>query len=1101
MRRALLPALLLLTACGEGISPLDQTLDFGDVFLPGEVEETTSIRNRLLGDQNLSGVTFDSGASFSLVTEVPFLLEGEAEYGLTFRFTTPDEAAEVSDVAHLSIAPNSGQPYEALVRLEANFVNGDLDGDGQVDVDLGGTDCDDGDATTFLGADELCDGLDNDCDGELRSDEDDDDGDGYLACDDDCDDDDAGRNPAAVEICDDADTDCDGSLSDDEQDLDGDGQTACDGDCEPLDGDAYEGGHAEACDGLDTNCDGELAAGEADTDGDGYLACEDDCNDDEATVNPGAAVELCDGFDTDCDGGLPEDEADADGDGQVPCQGDCDEADATVGTGFPELCDGRDNDCNGLADADPAGETDADGDSFLSCVDCDDADVDINPAATELCNGIDDDCDGTIPADENDGDGDGSPGCVDCDDADPLNFPGNVEACDGQDNDCNSDTDETGDFDGDGFTACDTPGDCAEGDAATFPGATEVCDQVDNDCDGSLPADEADGDGDGSPFCADCDDTDALNFPGNLELCDGEDNDCNGSADFDGAGEVDGDSDGSLSCLDCDDADDTNYPGNVEVCDGADNDCDEATSASPGEDDFDGDGSFECADCDDVDALNFPGNEEVCDGGDNDCDASTLETVDGDGDTYSVCAGDCDDTDIGVSPAATEICNGEDDNCDGELGIGEAFDSDGDGNLDCADGDCPKYVDNTFGGSSDGSLGAPWTSIQEGIDEAVTNGCQTIWVQPGTGAYSERPVWPASGEDIRVIGQAGASQTTIDGGGTGPVVTIAGGQTTEALLQGFTVTGGVALVSGGGVLIDGSGATVADCVFDGNQAVFNGGGLAATGGSGVVLDGNTFVDNTAALVGGGAHVDFAVATVTDNVFSGNLAGGGDGGGLYVNQDGAGGLVLTGNTFVDNETSDDGGGAYITDFSGFVAQNEFSENLAAEDGGGLMLHTTTGVTEVFNNLFCANEGKEGAGVFIFFAEPVLTNNTFFDNEGTHTLRPSTVRVFDGVFRNNIISNNTGYGVRIVNVDLWSYNNVFGNSLGGYYTTDLSGSDNNIAQNPLFTTASTDGDCTNDDLTLGSGSPSIDAGNPASAFDDVDGTTNDQGAYGGPGGAWP
>lgn len=492
--------------------------------------------------------------------------------------------------------------------IEKTMVE-DRDGDGFGSNE----DCNDEDATIHPGAEERCDGYDNNCDGNADEDV----KEIFYA---DADEDGFGNPSISIEVC---------SLPE--------GYTNNNSDCDDLSSVVYPGAQ-EICDGLDNDCDeiidnGLLIDFYLDADGDGFgsdetiiQACAPvygaavlggDCNDNDNTISP-VVSEACDGVDNNCNGDVDEGlmrtlylDFDNDGfgnseeqvescssmEGYVENMDDCDDLESHANPNMIEMCDDIDNNCDGHIDEETAVDVttwylDADGDGFgdpateqkscgvpsagsLMSGDCNDASILSNPAMVELCDNIDNNCDGNIDEET----------AIDVTtwylDADSDGFGIETNTLDA----CNPPQDYVSVF-----------GDCNDSDGSISPNSAEICDEIDNNCNGSIDENsaldatlwyadsDADGYGDPNTFMAscdqptdfladssDCDDNDDDTHPNAVEQCNGEDDNCAGGID---EGYADTDGDGDRDCVDSDDDNDSYddpqdcAPLNPDICGG-----------------------------------------------------------------------------------------------------------------------------------------------------------------------------------------------------------------------------------------------------------------------------------------------------------------------------------------------------------------------------------------------------------------------------------------------------------------------------------------------------------------------------------------------------
>jgi hypothetical protein len=240
-----------------------------------------------------------------------------------------------------------------------------------------------------------------------------------------------------------------------------------------------------------------------------------------------------------------------------------------------------------------------------------------------------------------------------------------------------------------------------------------------------------------------------------------------------------------------------------------------------------------------------------------------------------------------------------------------------------------------------------YTTIQEAINASADG--DTVEVSPGT--YYENinfrdknifltSLYYLSGDTSYV------SSTIINGGSpvdadSASCVIIAGGQDSTAVLQGFTLTGGLGTKwqdihninfyrEGGGVLIELSSPTVQHNIIINNH-ITNTGSVVSTGGAGIRIgDGNPIIQNNVimnneSIYGAGIVLNYTGVRIRNNIIAGNYGGQNfyGGSGIWMVADfGVVPKVIENNTIINNScvASNGTGGILVWGSASVIIRN-------------------------------------------------------------------------------------------------------------------------------------------------------------------------------------
>jgi len=406
------------------------------------------------------------------------------------------------------------------------------------------------------------------------------------------------------------------------------------------------------------------------------------------------------------------------------------------------------------------------------------------------------------------------------------------------------------------------------------------------------------------------------------------------------------------------------------------------------------------------------------------------------------------------------------------------------GSGDCSQGN-PCDLQTALGAASDGDTIYIAGGVYTGSGGAVVTVNHSLNLYGGWDGATTTPVvrdpdaYPTTlnGEDMRrVVYISGNISPTIDGlivtGGKGPD---GGGvyiYDASPIIQNNVITANRTITStyddgrGGGIFVGGAGnATIAQNRILSNRSGY-GGGIYHYGSTAITITANEIVDNVVSHRGGGIMMERRPDIVQANVISGNTA------------------------------ASDGGGMLIWAAAPHVEANHITGN-SANSGGGISMGNNA-TPSLLNNLLISNTQD---GLWVGSSSPVVVNNTIVGSGLPSSGDGIRLRSNSGctppycttgsITNNIIVSYEVGiFGTGVI-TPVIDYNDVWGNTTADYsLPASVVTGTHNILLDPLFTNPAAD------DYHLQSGSPCVDAGDPAGVPPapptDIDGDTRPTGA---------
>jgi Cadherin domain/S-layer homology domain len=194
------------------------------------------------------------------------------------------------------------------------------------------------------------------------------------------------------------------------------------------------------------------------------------------------------------------------------------------------------------------------------------------------------------------------------------------------------------------------------------------------------------------------------------------------------------------------------------------------------------------------------------------------------------------------------------------------------------------------------------------------------------------------------------------------------------------ITGNAADKSGGAIYVQSIGLLILRNSVISNNISGSSGTIYFNGNTNSSVIENNLFENNSAFSGGAilGMLSYARIEIRNNLFTGNHATGGYGGAVYSYASGVPTLViLENNTFYNNTAGWYGGGAFLEAASEYyLINNTFSNNMAGSGGGNLYLGHGAGASRMYNNILANAAG--GGDCLAFYNSYINGSNNLIED---------------------------------------------------------------------------------------------------------------------------